>query len=90
MPRRAIHTVLAVATSAALTQIVSYTWPNPALGFDWPQWSGVVDGMATSVSPAAKAAGWGYLAGPVTLDDGDPKADESYGYLAPAAPPQMP
>ena len=38
-------------------QIVSYTWPNPALGFDWPQWSGVVDGMATSVTPAAKAVG---------------------------------
>ena len=46
--------------------------------------------MATSVTPAAKAAGWGYLAGPVTLDDGDPKVAESYGYLAPAAPPQMP
>ncbi|MEI2776091.1 MAG: hypothetical protein V9G19_09005 [Tetrasphaera sp.] len=65
---------------------MSYTWPNPALGFDWPQWSGVVDGMRTTVTPQAKAAGWGYLNGPVTLDDGDPNVDESYGYLAPALP----
>lgn len=67
-------------------QVVSYTWPNPALGFDWPRWSGVVDGMATSVTAPGKAAGWGYLAGPVSLDDGDPAVDESYGYLAPALP----
>lgn len=79
-------TLAAYERAYSVRQVASYTWPNPALGYDWPRWSGVVDGMTASVTPAAKTKGWGYLKGPVTLDDGDPKVDESYGYLAPALP----
>ncbi|WP_238010835.1 hypothetical protein KZZ52_03915 [Dactylosporangium sp. AC04546] len=68
-----------------IRQIDAYTWANPAVGLDLA-WSGTLDGAAMTVTDAGKAAGFGYLAGTVRIDDRDPQVIESYGYLGkPAA-----
>ena len=67
-------------------EIAAYTWAHPEVGLNYaedPGFMGVVDGMEATVTPAAKKHGWSYLKGSVTLDDGDPDVDESYGYVAP-------
>jgi hypothetical protein len=66
-------------------QIDAYTWANPNVGQS-TAWSGVLDGAAMKVTDAGKAAGFGYLAGAVAVDDRDPSVLESYGYLGTAAP----
>jgi hypothetical protein len=68
-----------------IRQIDAYTWANPNAGQDLA-WSGVLDGAAMSVTDAGKAAGFGYLAGTVRIDDRDPAVIESYGYLGTPAP----
>jgi len=66
-------------------QLDAYTWANPNVGQSLA-WSGVLDGAAMTVTTAGKAAGFGYLAGTVNIDDRDPSVIESYGYLGtPAA-----
>ncbi len=68
-----------------IRQIDAYTWANPNVGQDLA-WSGVLDGATMNVTDAGKAAGFGYLAGTVRIDDRDPGVIESYGYLGtPAA-----
>ncbi|MEV6923528.1 hypothetical protein AB0M46_03285 [Dactylosporangium sp. NPDC051485] len=66
-------------------QIDAYTWANPNVGQS-TAWSGVLDGATMQVTDAGKAAGFGYLTGPVAIDDRDPAVLESYGYLGVAAP----
>jgi hypothetical protein len=66
-------------------QIDAYTWANPNVGQS-TAWSGVLDGATMQVTDAGKAAGFGYLAGAVAIDDRDPAVLESYGYLGASAP----
>jgi hypothetical protein len=65
-------------------QLDAYTSANANVGLT-TAWSGVLDGTTMTVTAAAKAAGFGYLAGPVGVADLDPAVDESYGYLGAAA-----
>jgi hypothetical protein len=67
-------------------QLNAYTWAHPGVGLDWAVWSGTVDGMTATVTPAARAAGFGYLDGPLPLDDIDGGIPESYAALANGAP----
>jgi hypothetical protein len=46
---------------------------------------GTLDGTTATVTPAAKAAGFSYLNGPVPIEDADPSVTETYGYLAQGA-----
>lgn len=64
-------------------------------GYNWPGAAGLVtsfagslDGAAATVTPEAKAAGFGYLRGALTIDDVDPGVSEVFGYLA--SPPATP
>jgi hypothetical protein len=66
-------------------QIDAYTWANPNVGQS-TAWSGVLDGATMQVTDAGKAAGFGYLAGAVAVEDRDPSVLESYGYLGASAP----
>jgi hypothetical protein len=66
-------------------QIDAYTWANPNVGQS-TAWSGVLDGATMQVTDAGRAAGFGYLRGPVPIDDRDPAVLESFGYLGAAAP----
>ncbi|MGI5247031.1 hypothetical protein [Dactylosporangium sp. CA-139066] len=68
-----------------IRQIDAYTWANPNVGQS-TAWSGVLDGATMHVTAAGKAGGFGYLAGPVAVDDRDPAVLESYGYLGTPAP----
>lgn len=61
-------------------QLDAYTWANPNVGQDLA-WSGVLDGATMNVTDAGKAAGFGYLAGTVRIDDRDASVIESYGYF---------
>jgi hypothetical protein len=70
----------------AIRQVDAYTWAGPNVG-ETTAWSGTLDGTPLTVTAAAKGAGFGYLAGALSVDDRDPAVAESYGYLAtPAAP----
>lgn len=69
-----------------IRQIDAYTWAHPGVGLKYAQWAGTVDGMTGTVTPAAKAAGFGYLTGALKLDDVDPTVPESYAALATGGP----
>ncbi|WP_188316451.1 hypothetical protein [Solihabitans fulvus] len=70
----------------AVRQITGFAYPNVTVGENSPLYSGALDGTTAQVTPAAAAAGFGYLAGPVTFEDNDPTMTEAYGYLATARP----
>jgi hypothetical protein len=65
-----------------IRQVDAFTWAHPGVGLDYAGYVGTVDGMTGTVTAAGKAAGFGYLTGPVPLDDIDPDVSESFGYLA--------
>ncbi|WP_232547024.1 hypothetical protein [Propioniciclava soli] len=71
-------------------EVAAYTWAHPEVGLNYaanPGYVGAVDGLTATVTPAALAADFRYLKGTFTLDDLDPRVDESWGYLAtPLAP----
>jgi hypothetical protein len=58
-----------------IRQVDADTWPNVALGMELPQGSSM-DGATAAVTTSGRAAGFGYLAGPIPMDAG------SYGYLS--------
>ncbi len=66
-------------------QVDAYTTPTASVGLT-TTWSGVMDGGALAVSDAGKAAGFGYLAGPVPIDNLSPIIDETYGYIGTPQP----
>jgi hypothetical protein len=68
----------------AVRSIVAYTWAGPHVGQS-TAWSGTLDGGTLTVTDAAKADGFGYLAGTVGVDDRDPTVPETYGALGVAA-----
>ncbi|GAA2514051.1 hypothetical protein [Pilimelia columellifera] len=65
-----------------IRQLIAYTWANPAVGLGPARWSGTVDGMTATVTPAAIADGFGYLNGRVPFDNLNPTVDESYAAVA--------
>jgi hypothetical protein len=71
-------------------EVDAYSYPQALLGLAPPAYSGVLDGSPVAVTSAAKAAGFGYLAGHLRVDDVDPAVDEVYGYLASAQSPEPP
>jgi hypothetical protein len=91
------ESVLPAAETAALAayeqrfkvrQVDAYTWAHPGVGLAEATWGGTVDGLTVAATPAGRAAGFGYLNGPLRFDDIDPAVAESYAALAmPAALP---
>ena len=79
----------AYETQFKIRQLDAYTWAHPGVGLNYATWSGTIDGMTATITPAAKAAGFGYLAGQMSLDNVDPAVSESFA--APSVPaPNMP
>jgi hypothetical protein len=64
-------------------RLVAYTWAGPHVG-QTTAWSGPLDGGSLTVTAAGKAAGFGYLAGPIPVDDRDPSVPESFATLGTA------
>ncbi len=62
-------------------ELNAYTWAHPEVGLNYAGYTGKVDGMAATVTPAGLDGPFRYLQGPVRLDDLDPAVDESWGYL---------
>jgi hypothetical protein len=72
-----------------IRQLDAYVYPNPTVNLNWPAnpgYVGQLDNLRATANAAAKAAGFGYLAGPVPFDDLDPNVSESYGALTTAMP----
>jgi hypothetical protein len=82
LPQAELDALAAYETRFKIRHLNAYTWAHPGVGLNFATWAGTVDGMTATVTPAAKAAGFGYLAGQVRLDDVDPIVPESYAALA--------
>lgn len=72
----------AYETNFGVREVSAYNWANPTLGMNYASYSGAVDGMTATVTPAGQTNGFSHLTGTVTFDDLDPAVSESYGYLA--------
>lgn len=78
----------AYAAGFKVRTVVAYTWAHPGVGLNYAGetgYTGPVDGMRASVTPAGAADAFSYLRG-VSFDDISPDVSESYGYLATPAP----
>jgi hypothetical protein len=76
-------------TDFKIRQLDAYVYPNPAVNLNWPAnpgYVGPLDNLRAAANATAKAAGFGYLAGPVPFDDLDPNVSESYGALTTVMP----
>jgi hypothetical protein len=73
-------------TAFSVRQVDGYVYPNANVGMNPPDYAGTLDGVATTVTSAARSAGFGYLAGAFKLEDNDPNASESYGFLGQPLP----
>ncbi|MDO4784021.1 MAG: hypothetical protein Q3997_02905 [Propionibacteriaceae bacterium] len=74
----------AYAAGFKVRTVVAYTWAHPGVGLNYaakPGYTGSIDGMTASVTPAGSADAFSYLRG-VSFDDISPDVPESYGYLA--------
>jgi len=67
-----------------IREVDGYIWPSPAMGLNYPTYSGSLDAATVTVSTAAKAAGFGYLNGTYKFD-GQAGGSSSYGYLSTVA-----
>lgn len=76
----------AVESDYGIREVAAYSWASPAVGLDLPSYSGAVDGLEVTLTPAARAGDWSYLDGTVTLDDVSPEIPESHGYVATPLP----
>jgi len=74
-------------TTYKVRQVDGYLWPNPAVGLNYPDFAGTLDGMTATVTASGKANAFPYLNGSVQFEDIDPSLSESYGYLSTPAPP---
>lgn len=66
-------------------EVVAYTWAHPGVGLSYvgaDGYTGPVDGLAATVTDAGRDGAFGYLRGPLELDDVAPSVDESWGYLS--------
>jgi hypothetical protein len=73
-------------TTYSVRQIDAYLWPNPAVGLNYPAFSGTLDGMTAAASADGKASAFPYLSGNVPFEDIDPTVSETYGYVTTPAP----
>lgn len=81
-------TLRAFEAKFSIREVDGMNWPETTVGLAPPSWVGLMDGMVATVTPAAQAAGFQYLSGPV------PFAAGSYGFLAapltPSTTPALP
>jgi hypothetical protein len=63
-------------------QVDAFTFPGGTVDGTSPSYSGSVDGTTATLTAAARADGFGYLRGPVTIENVDPNTSETFGYLA--------
>jgi hypothetical protein len=82
LPQAELDALAAYETRFKIRHLNAYTWAHPGVGLNFATWGGTVDGMTATATPAAKAAGFGYLAGQVRFDDVDAVVPESYAALA--------
>jgi hypothetical protein len=80
LPADEMTALAAFETRFGVRQIDAYTAATPAVGLT-PLWSGTLDGVTVTATAGGKAAGFGYLAGGVPVDDRDPAVIESWAYL---------
>ncbi|NUT32017.1 MAG: hypothetical protein HOV79_02975 [Hamadaea sp.] len=85
LPPAEMTVLTAFEQKFGVRQIDAYTAPSAAVGSSIA-WSGPLDGATAQVTPAGQANGFGYLTGPLPVDDFDPAITESYGYAAAALP----
>jgi hypothetical protein len=67
-------------------QVDADVYPNAAVGFGAPSYSGSLDGITGTVTAAGGSAAFPYLQGSVPFEDLNPGVAESYGYLATPLP----
>lgn len=68
-------------------QLYAYAGASPLIGTGLPVYAGPIDGTTATVTAAGKAGSFGYLRGPVAIDDDTPGVTETWADLAdPAAP----
>lgn len=84
-----IATLAAFERKYAVRQVDAYLFPTAANGLV-NQWSGPLDGMTATLTSTALAGSFGYLDGPVTIEDADATVAETYGFLALPSSPQAP
>ena len=65
-----------------IRQVDAYLWPTPAVGLDYPAYSGQLDGTTGAATDAGLAGPFGYLRGQVPFEDDDPAVWETYGFLS--------
>ncbi|HEU5108656.1 MAG TPA: hypothetical protein VFT95_08880, partial [Micromonosporaceae bacterium] len=82
LPQAELDALAAYENRFKIRHLNAYTWAHPGVGLNYATWGGTVDGMSATVTPAALAAGFGYLDGPLRFDDVDPIVPESYAALA--------
>ena len=85
LPAPELAVLAAFEGTFGVRQIDAYTAPTASVGLAMT-WSGVMDGGSLAVSDAGKSAGFGYLAGPVPIDNLSPTVDETYGYTGTPQP----
>lgn len=69
-------------------QVDAYSYPGAPIFTVGPVFAGTLDGSAAAVTPAGLSPGpFGYLKGPLTIDNFDPLTAEVFGYLAASVPP---
>ncbi len=73
-------------TQFGIRQLDAYVYSNPAVGLNYPNYLGGLDGTAATVSASGLAGAWKYLKGPVTFEDNAADVVESYGFPATPLP----
>jgi hypothetical protein len=65
-----------------IRQVDAYLWPTPAVGLNYPAYSGQLDGTVGAATAAGLAGPFRYLRGAVPFEDNDPARWETYGFLS--------
>lgn len=81
-----LATLAAFERKFGVREVDTYLFPETSVGLV-NQWTGSLDGMTAQVTAAGLAGPFGYLDGPVPVDDADTSVIESFGYLPVAVSP---
>ena len=81
-----VAALTAYETQYGVRQVNGYDFPTTTMGAVFSGVSGTLDGSPAAVTAAGLAGAFGYLRGPVTIEDVDPAVPETFGYLANADP----